>query len=38
MGFPFTRAQSLFWEFAKAQYDKINNEVWESLVNFEPIS
>jgi DNA-binding transcriptional LysR family regulator len=38
IGFPFTRAQSLFWEFAKAQYDKINNEIWESLVNFEPIA
>lgn len=35
IGFPFTRAQSLFWEFAKSQYDKINNEIWESLVNFE---
>ena len=33
--FPFTRAQSLFWDFAKSHYDKINNEIWESLVNFE---
>lgn len=36
IGFPFTRAQSLFWDFAKSQYEKINNEIWESLVNFEP--
>lgn len=38
VSFPFTRAQSLFWEFAKSQYEKINNEIWESLVNFEPIA
>lgn len=37
IGFPFTRAQSLFWEFAKAQYEKINNELWENLVNFERV-
>jgi len=36
VGFPFTRAQSLFWEYTKSQYDKINSEIWESLVNFEP--
>lgn len=36
IGAPFTRAQSLFWDFAKSQYDKINNEIWNSLVNFEP--
>lgn len=36
IGFPFTRAQSLFWDFVKSQYEKINNEIWESLVNFEP--
>jgi len=35
INFPFTRAQSLFWDFAKSHYDKINNEIWESLVNFE---
>lgn len=35
IGFPFTRAQSLFWDFAKSQYEKINNEIWDSLVNFE---
>ena len=37
VGYPFTRAQTLFWEFAKAHYDKINNEIWESLVNFESV-
>jgi len=36
--FPFTRAQSLFWEFAKSQYNHINNEIWESLVSFEPVA
>ena len=35
---PFTRAQSLFWDFAKSQYEKINNELWDSLVNFETVS
>jgi DNA-binding transcriptional LysR family regulator len=38
IGHPFTRAQSLFWDFAKAQYEKINNELWESLVNFEAVA
>jgi len=37
IGFPFTRAQSLFWDFAKAQYEQINSEIWESLVNFETV-
>lgn len=36
--FPFTRAQSLFWDFVKSQYEKINNELWNSLVNFEKAS
>lgn len=35
IGYPFTRAQSLFWDFVKSQYEKINNELWNSLVNFE---
>jgi len=34
VNYPFTRAQSLFWEFAKAQHDKLNTEIWDSLVNF----
>ena len=35
IGFPFTRAQSLFWEFAKSQYEKLNNEIWNSLIKFD---
>lgn len=34
VGYPFTRAQSLFWEFAKSQRDHLNTEIWDSLVNF----
>jgi len=36
--YPFTRAQNLFWDFAKAQYDKLNTEIWDSLVNFAAAS
>jgi DNA-binding transcriptional LysR family regulator len=35
--YPFTRAQGLFWDFAKAQHDKLNTEIWDSLVNFAAI-
>jgi DNA-binding transcriptional LysR family regulator len=31
---PFTRAQSLFWEFAQSQYEHINTDIWQSLVDF----
>jgi DNA-binding transcriptional LysR family regulator len=31
---PLTRAQTLFLEFAKSQRDKLNTEIWESLVNY----
>jgi DNA-binding transcriptional LysR family regulator len=34
VGYPFTRAQSLFWEYAGGQRDKLNTEIWDSLVNF----
>ena len=34
VGFPFTRAQSLFWEFAQAHRERLNTEIWDSLVNF----
>jgi len=34
VNYPFTRAQNLFWDFAKAQHDKLNTEIWDSLVNF----
>ncbi len=36
--YPFTRAQSLFWDFAKSQYARLNTEIWDSLVNFAEIS
>jgi len=36
--YPFTRAQGLFWDFAKAQHDKLNTEIWDSLVNFATIN
>lgn len=36
--FPFTRAQGLFWEFAHSQFDKLNTEIWDSLVNFATIA
>lgn len=31
---PFTRAQSLFWDFAQNQYEHLNTDIWQSLVNF----
>jgi len=34
MASPFTRAQSLFWDFAISQREKLNTEIWDSLVNF----
>jgi DNA-binding transcriptional LysR family regulator len=36
--YPFTRAQSLFWDFARSQHDKLNTEIWDSLVNFATIT
>jgi DNA-binding transcriptional LysR family regulator len=38
VNYPFTRAQSLFWDFAKSQYSRLNTEIWDSLVNFAEIS
>ncbi len=35
--YPFTRSQNLFWDFAKSQYERLNNEIWDSLVNFADI-
>ena len=32
---PFTRAQSLFWEFAQTQRTQLNTEIWQSLTTFE---
>ncbi|MFZ5880598.1 MAG: LysR substrate-binding domain-containing protein [Chloroflexota bacterium] len=34
VNYPFTRAQSLFWNFAQTQREKLNTEIWDSLVNF----
>ena len=31
---PFTRAQSLFWEFAQTQRTQLNTEIWQSLTTF----
>lgn len=36
--YPFTRSQNLFWEFAQNQRDKLNTEIWDSLVNFATIN
>jgi DNA-binding transcriptional LysR family regulator len=33
---PNTRAQTLFWNFAQAQYQRLTTDIWESLVNFAP--
>ncbi len=35
--YPFTRAQSLFWEFAQSQRESLNNEIWRQLTSFEPV-
>jgi DNA-binding transcriptional LysR family regulator len=37
MNYPLTRTQSLFWDFAKAQREKLNTEIWDSLVSFKEI-
>lgn len=36
--FPFTRAQSLFWEFAQSQREKLNTEILGSLNSLNSIS
>jgi LysR family transcriptional regulator, low CO2-responsive transcriptional regulator len=36
--YPFTRAQTLFWEFAQSQHDNLNTEIWNSLTAFEPVA
>lgn len=38
VNYPLTRAQSLFWDFAKEQREKLNTEIWDSLVNFATIN
>lgn len=34
VGYPFTRAQTLFWEYACSQRDQLNTEIWDNLVSF----
>ena len=34
VGYPFTRAQSLFWQFAQGMRSQINTEIWHDLTNF----
>lgn len=36
--YPFTRAQSLFWEFAQEQREHLNTEIWNNLTRFEPVA
>ena len=36
--YPFTRAQSLFWDFARARRETLNTDIWDSLVNFAAIN
>jgi DNA-binding transcriptional LysR family regulator len=36
--YPFTRAQSLFWDFARSQREKLSSEIWGSLVNFRGVA
>lgn len=33
---PFTRVQSLFWEFAQAQRERLNSEIWQNLITLMP--
>lgn len=32
----FTRAQSLFWEYAQSQRQRLNSDVWENLMSLMP--
>ncbi len=36
VGYPCTRAQALFWDFAQDQREKLNNEIWQSLTSLQP--
>ncbi len=35
LNYPFTRSQTLFWDFAQSQREQLNTEIWDSLVNFK---
>ncbi len=37
VGYPFTRAQSLFWEFAQTQHERLNTDIWQSLTAYKAI-
>ena len=37
IGYPFTRAQSLFWQFTLEIRDQINTEIWRRLTDFDPV-
>lgn len=34
LNYPFTRSQTLFWDFAQSRREQLNTEIWDSLVNF----
>jgi len=36
LNYPFTRTQSLFWEFAQSQRDYLNTNIWQKLTTFKP--
>ncbi len=38
VNYPFTRAQSLFWEFAQSQREQLNTNIWNNLTAFEPVT
>lgn len=38
VGFPFTRVQSLFWQFAQEMRQQIDDEIWHHLTDFSPTS
>jgi len=35
LGFPFTRAQSLFWDFAQSQRERLNTDIWQNLTTYD---
>jgi DNA-binding transcriptional LysR family regulator len=38
VGYPFTRAQSLFWQFAQGMRERIKTDIWQSLTDFAPVA
>ena len=37
MNYPFTHAQSLFWDFAHNMRAELNTDIWQSLTTFKPM-